>query len=106
MQYTLQEPKTQTQVMTKSPVISSQVQVKSKDEAPVVKNNLAEPEYDFLSKQPAEVVDETYKVKKFGRLFLVKYWFSKFVGIANNILIGVLIKFLSLKLILLYMLYS
>ena len=59
---TLQEPKTQTQVMTKAPVISSQTQVKSKDETPVVKNNLAEPEYDFLSKQPAEVVDETYKV--------------------------------------------
>ena len=49
--------------MTKTPVISSQIQVKSKDETPVVKNNLAEPEYDFLSKQPAEVVDETYKVK-------------------------------------------
>ncbi|PBC26558.1 hypothetical protein APICC_07081 [Apis cerana cerana] len=57
-----QEPKTQTQAMTKSPVVSSQVQVKSKDEAPVIKNNLAEPEYDFLSKQPTEIVDETYKL--------------------------------------------
>ncbi|XP_017884119.1 mediator of DNA damage checkpoint protein 1 [Ceratina calcarata] len=54
-----QEPSVQ---MTKSPVVSSQVQVKSKDETPVVKNNLAEPEYDFLSKQPTEVVDETYKL--------------------------------------------
>lgn len=63
--YTLKEPKIQTQVMTKSPVVSSQVQIKSKDEAPVIKNNLAEPEYDFLSKQPTEIVDETYKVNKF-----------------------------------------
>lgn len=57
-----QEAKTQTQAMTKSPVVSSQVQIKSKDEAPVIKNNLAEPEYDFLSKQPTEIVDETYKL--------------------------------------------
>lgn len=63
----MQEPKTQTQAMTKSPVVSSQVQVKSKDEAPVIKNNLAEPEYDFLSKQPTEIVDETYKVDKFEK---------------------------------------
>ncbi|XP_057331751.1 mucin-2 [Microplitis mediator] len=46
---------------TKSPVLSSVVQVRAKDET-AVKNNLAEPEYDFLSKQPAEIVDETYKV--------------------------------------------
>lgn len=63
----LQEAKTQTQAMTKSPVVSSQVQIKSKDEAPVIKNNLAEPEYDFLSKQPTEIVDETYKVDKFEK---------------------------------------
>lgn len=49
---------------TKSPAVSSHVQVKSKDDTPVVKNNLAEPEYDFLSKQPPEVIDETYKVRK------------------------------------------
>lgn len=54
--------------MTKSPVVSSQVQVKPKDEAPGVKNNLAEPEYDFLSKQPAEIIDETYKVRKANRI--------------------------------------
>ncbi|XP_076762826.1 uncharacterized protein LOC143430427 [Xylocopa sonorina] len=57
-----QEAKIQPSLMTKSPMVSSQVQVKSKDETAVVKNNLAEPEYDFLSKQPAEVVDETYKL--------------------------------------------
>lgn len=75
----LQEAKTQTQAMTKSPVVSSQVQIKSKDEAPVIKNNLAEPEYDFLSKQPTEIVDETYKVdkfekrKKFTKIFILYY---------------------------------
>lgn len=41
--------------------MSSVVQVHPKEET-AVKNNLAEPEYDFLSKQPAEIVDETYKV--------------------------------------------
>ena len=49
---------------TKSPVLSSVVQVRAKSDIPGVKNNLAEPEYDFLSKQPAEVIDETYKVKE------------------------------------------
>lgn len=48
----------------KTPVLSSVIQVRAKDEAPGVKNNLAEPEYDFLSKQPTEVIDETYKVCK------------------------------------------
>ncbi|TGZ50813.1 uncharacterized protein [Temnothorax longispinosus] len=47
---------------TKTPVLSSVVQVRAKDETPGVKNNLAEPEYDFLSKQPTEVIDETYKL--------------------------------------------
>ncbi|KAG8040352.1 hypothetical protein G9C98_000923 [Cotesia typhae] len=47
-------------VSTKSPM-SSVMQVHPKEET-AVKNNLAEPEYDFLSKQPAEIVDETYKV--------------------------------------------
>ncbi|XP_020279443.1 mucin-5B [Pseudomyrmex gracilis] len=46
---------------TKVPALSSVVQVRVKDETPV-KNNLAEPEYDFLSKQPTEVIDETYKL--------------------------------------------
>ena len=50
-------------VTTKSPVLSTVVEVSPKPEdVPGVKNNLAEPEYDFLSKQPTEVVDETYKV--------------------------------------------
>ncbi|XP_012535992.1 flocculation protein FLO11 [Monomorium pharaonis] len=53
-----QEPSKQ----TKTPALSSVVQVRAKDETPVVKNNLAEPEYDFLSKQPTEVIDETYKL--------------------------------------------
>ncbi|XP_034936253.1 uncharacterized protein [Chelonus insularis] len=52
------EPKIQA---TKNPILSTVVQVRSKDES-AVKNNLAEPEYDYLSKQPAEVIDETYKV--------------------------------------------
>lgn len=55
-----QEPSKQS--TTKTPVLSSVVQIRAKDETPGVKNNLAEPEYDFLSKQPTEVIDETYKV--------------------------------------------
>ncbi|KAI4492248.1 hypothetical protein M0802_009938 [Mischocyttarus mexicanus] len=47
---------------TVNPVTSSVVQVKSKEEFQGVKNNLAEPEYDYLSKQPTEVIDETYKL--------------------------------------------
>ncbi|XP_014223717.1 uncharacterized protein LOC106650304 [Trichogramma pretiosum] len=47
---------------TVNPAVSTVVEVRLKDDVPGVKNNLAEPEYDFLSKQPTEVVDETYKV--------------------------------------------
>ncbi|XP_070152991.1 uncharacterized protein [Polyergus mexicanus] len=47
------------QATTKTPILSSVV---AKDEALGVKNNLAEPEYDFLSKQPTEVIDETYRL--------------------------------------------
>ncbi|CAB3235876.1 unnamed protein product [Arctia plantaginis] len=48
-------------------VISSKVQVKSSngDEEPAIlitNNNIAEPEYDFLSRQPSEFVEETFKV--------------------------------------------
>ncbi|XP_015126183.1 flocculation protein FLO11 [Diachasma alloeum] len=46
---------------SKGPVLSTVVQVVSDGDKPV-KNNLAEPEYDYLSKQPTEVVDETYKL--------------------------------------------
>ncbi|XP_011311383.1 mucin-2 isoform X2 [Fopius arisanus] len=46
---------------TKAPVLSTVVQVVADGNKPV-KNNLAEPEYDYLSKQPTEVVDETYKL--------------------------------------------
>ncbi|XP_050457088.1 uncharacterized protein LOC126854418 isoform X1 [Cataglyphis hispanica] len=50
------------QATTKTSVLSSVVQIRAKDEALGVKNNLAEPEYDFLSKQPTEVIDETYRL--------------------------------------------
>lgn len=50
------------QTTTKTPVLSSVVEIRAKDETPGVKNNLAEPEYDFLSKQPTEVIDETYRL--------------------------------------------
>jgi hypothetical protein len=54
---------TRFEVVTKSPVLSTVVEVRPQPaDVPGVKNNLAEPEYDFLSKQPTEVVDETYKV--------------------------------------------
>lgn len=62
----LQNVKTRVEVVTtKSPVLSTVVEVRPKDDGdvPGVKNNLAELEYDFLSTQPAEVVDETYKVQ-------------------------------------------
>ncbi|XP_018569103.1 uncharacterized protein LOC108909279 isoform X2 [Anoplophora glabripennis] len=46
-----------------SKVVHSVVQVKSDEEpAVVIGNNIGEPEYDFLSRQPSEVVEETYKV--------------------------------------------
>lgn len=41
--------------------LSSIVELLTSVEQPV-KNNIAEPEYDYLSKQPTEVIDETYKV--------------------------------------------
>lgn len=45
------------------PIISTVVHVKSDDEpAVIIGNNIGEPEYDFLSRQPSEVVEETYKV--------------------------------------------
>lgn len=48
---------------TVTPILSSVVQVQKNDEpAVIVGNNIGEPEYDFLSRQPSEVVEETYKV--------------------------------------------
>lgn len=39
------------------------IQIKSDEEpALIVGNNIGEPEYDFLSRQPSEVVEETYKL--------------------------------------------
>jgi hypothetical protein len=44
-------------------IFSSVVEVRSGSEEPALSgNNIVEPEYDFLSRQPSEVVDETYKV--------------------------------------------
>lgn len=46
-----------------TPLLSSIVEVKSEEEpAVIIGNNIGEPEYDFLSRQPSEVVEETYKV--------------------------------------------
>nr|CAD7406742.1 unnamed protein product [Timema poppensis] len=42
---------------------SSQVEVKASSDEPTLSgNNIFEPEYDFLSRQPSEIVDETYRV--------------------------------------------
>jgi hypothetical protein len=47
-------------------IFSSVVEVRSSSEEPALSgNNIVEPEYDFLSRQPSEVVDETYKVSTF-----------------------------------------
>lgn len=44
-------------------IFSSMVEIRSSSEEPALSgNNVVEPEYDFLSRQPSEVVDETYKV--------------------------------------------
>lgn len=48
-----------------TPKLSSVVEVKSNKEEPAVlitNNNIGDPEYDFLSRQPSEFVEETYKV--------------------------------------------
>ncbi|KAJ9582003.1 hypothetical protein L9F63_003693, partial [Diploptera punctata] len=44
-------------------ILSSVVEVKTSSEEPALSgNNIVEPEYDFLSRQPSEIVDETYRV--------------------------------------------
>jgi hypothetical protein len=44
-------------------ILSSVVEVRSSSDEPALSgNNIVEPEYDFLSRQPSEVVDETFKV--------------------------------------------
>lgn len=46
-----------------TPILSSVVEIHSNEEpAVIIGNNIGEPEYDFLSRQPSEVVEETYKV--------------------------------------------
>ncbi|KAJ3658509.1 hypothetical protein Zmor_010244 [Zophobas morio] len=48
---------------SKEPAVTHVVSVKSEEEpAVIIGNNIGEPEYDFLSRQPSEVVEETYKV--------------------------------------------
>ncbi|KAF5270885.1 hypothetical protein FQR65_LT05402 [Abscondita terminalis] len=49
-------------IVTPPPIVSSIIDVQTAEEAIVIGNNIAEPEYDFLSRQPSEVVEETYKV--------------------------------------------
>ncbi|KRT83913.1 hypothetical protein AMK59_4366 [Oryctes borbonicus] len=51
-------------IVTSSPsIVTSVVEVQADEEpAVIVGNNIGEPEYDFLSRQPSEVVEETYKV--------------------------------------------
>lgn len=60
-----------------SSVVSKVVQVKSDDEpAAIIGNHIGEPEYaDFLSRQPSEVVEETYKVINFkpSSKFILKH---------------------------------
>lgn len=65
-----EEPQLISSIVTKveeSPIIlSSIVEVHSnEDEEPILQigNNIGEPEYDFLSRQPSEFVEETYRVK-------------------------------------------
>ncbi|KAI4462450.1 hypothetical protein MML48_4g00017036 [Holotrichia oblita] len=55
---------TKPSIVTSSPsIITSVVEVQPDEEpALIVGNNIGEPEYDFLSRQPSEVVEETYKV--------------------------------------------
>lgn len=43
-------------------MLFKRLQVQEDEPAVIVGNNIAEPEYDFLSRQPSEVVEETYKV--------------------------------------------
>ncbi|KAL1110184.1 hypothetical protein AAG570_008261, partial [Ranatra chinensis] len=59
--------KTDVKSQVRKPVVSSKVQVVTKSHEPAIfENNLEQAEYDFLSRQPSEVVDETYKVVEVG----------------------------------------
>lgn len=51
-------------VVTSPPTIVKNIVEIHADEEPavIVGNNIGEPEYDFLSRQPSEVIEETYKV--------------------------------------------
>ncbi|XP_017768410.1 PREDICTED: uncharacterized protein LOC108556711 isoform X1 [Nicrophorus vespilloides] len=58
-----QVPAVSSHVAVHQPIFSSKIEVHSDEEpAVIIGNNIAEAEYDFLSRQPSEVVEETYKV--------------------------------------------
>ncbi|XP_069696837.1 uncharacterized protein [Periplaneta americana] len=49
--------------VSKVDILSSVVEIRSSSEEPALSgNNIVEPEYDFLSRQPSEIVDETFRV--------------------------------------------
>lgn len=54
-------------------ILSSKVEVVSSSDEPAISgNNIDSPaEYDFLSRQPSEVVDETYRVGSCGKILIV-----------------------------------
>ena len=59
----VREESTSTSHLQPSIAVSSVVEVQIDDEpAVIVGNNIGEPEYDFLSRQPSEFIEETYKV--------------------------------------------
>jgi len=49
---------------TKVELLSSKVEILTSSDEPAVSGNnlIGGPEYDFLSRQPVQIVDETYKV--------------------------------------------
>lgn len=69
-------------------IISSIVEIKTDGKEPeaaveVDANNIDKPEYDFLHRQPSEVVDETYKVRTASCWILHDFMFSQFYRIKN-----------------------
>lgn len=61
-------------------ILSSKVEVVAEEPATIVGNNIGETSeyYDFLSRQPSEVVDETFRVRIFFTFLLIfDLWFKK-----------------------------
>lgn len=56
-------PKVQTKVNVVTKVDPSQIFSSSVDVHPEFANNIGEPEYDFLSRQPSEYIEETYQIR-------------------------------------------